>query len=56
MTTGPEHYDHFVTRQVDRVDRSRELERFRRRRRWWALSAVVVMMVVAVLLIAGELL
>lgn len=53
MNTG--HYEQFVTRQTERVDRSREVARYRRRLRWWARTAVAAMIVFAVVIIIGEL-
>lgn len=48
-------YTEFVTRQGDKVARTRELERFRRRFRWWAVSLVLVTVLFTVLLVVGEL-
>lgn len=48
-------YDHFVTRQTEKVERSRELERFRRRLRWWALTLTLATVVFTVILVVGEL-
>lgn len=48
-------YAEFVTRQGNKVTRTRELERFRRRLRWWAVSLAIATVVFTVLFIVGEL-
>lgn len=48
-------YEDFVSRQGDKVDRTRELERFHRRLRWWALSLVLAIAVFTIVLVTGEL-
>lgn len=52
---GSDHYAHFVDRQLARVDRTRELERFRRRLRWWAISLTLATVLFTILLVVGEL-
>lgn len=48
-------YATFVHRQSDKVDRTRELERFRRRLRWWGLSLIVATVLFTILMVVGEL-
>lgn len=52
---GSDHYAHFVDRQVAKVDRTRELARFRRRLRWWALTLTIATALFTILLVVGEL-
>lgn len=48
-------YDQFVTRQNDKVDRTREIERFRSRLRWWATSLALTTALFTILVVVGEL-
>jgi hypothetical protein len=52
---GSDHYAHFVDRQSTKLDRTRQLERFRRRLRWWATTVLLATVLFTVLLVVGEL-
>lgn len=52
---SPDRYVTFVHRQSDKVDRTREKERFRLRLRWWGLSLVVATVLFTIFMVAGEL-
>lgn len=52
---GFDHYAHFVDRQSAKLDRTRELERFRFRLRWWAITLALATVLFTVLLVVGEL-
>lgn len=48
-------YSEFVSRQEDKVDRTRELARFSRRLRWWAASLIFATLLFTIVLVVGEL-
>lgn len=52
---GSDHYAHFVDRQSAKLDRTRELQRFRRRLRWWAITLTLATTLFIILMVVGEL-